>query len=182
MKFKIITWLFSFFIIILIGMFFINCFQFFIIFSDTLEPSEYNLFINQVLVQGASVSYFQKILIIIYSVCFLTLIYPIRLFIVTLKYFKQNDFFNAVIFKNFKSIGYFFLLISIPIAVTEAVFYFYNMINEQKPILFFINPFSFMGVNIVIGMLFLFVNNLLLKIQKYQEENIELKQENELTI
>lgn len=182
MKYRIITWLFSCFIVLLIAVFFINCFELFIIFSKTIEPLEYNLFINQVLVQGAAVTFFQKILIIIYSLCLLMVIYPIRLFIKTLKYFKQNDFFNPVVFQYFKSIGYFFLLISIPIAVTETVFYFYNMIEESKPILFFINPFSFMGINIVVGMLFLFINNLLLKIQKYQEENIELKQENELTI
>ena len=182
MKYKITSWLFSYFIIILIGMFLINCFEFFVVFSETVDPSEYNLFINQVLVQGNAVTFFQKILIIIYSVCFLMVIYPIRLFIKTLKYFELNDFFNSLVFKNFKSIAYFFLLMSIPIAVTEAVFYFYNMIEDSKPILFFINPFSFMGINIVIGMFFLFVNNLLLKIQKYQNENTKLKEENELTV
>lgn len=182
MKYRIITWLFSYFIVLLIAAFLINCFELFIIFSKVIEPTEYNLFINQVLVQGTAVTSFQIVLIIIYSVCFLMVIYPIRIFIKTLKYFKQNDFFNPIVFKYFKIIGYFFLLISIPIAVTETVFYFYNMIENGKPILFFINPFSFMGVNIVIGMFFLFTNNLLLKIQKYQNENINLKQENELTI
>ncbi len=182
MKYRIITWLFSYFTVLLIAAFLINCFELFIIFSKVIEPTEYNLFINQVLIQGTAVTSFQIVLIIIYSVCFLMVIYPIRLFIKTLKYFKQNDFFNPIVFKYFKIIGYFFLLISIPIAVTETVFYFYNMIENGKPILFFINPFSFMGVNIVIGMFFLFTNNLLSKIQKYQNENINLKQENELTI
>src|SRR5690554_1465917 len=67
MKYKITSWLFSYFIIILIGMFLINCFELFVVFSETVDPSEYNLFINQVLVQGNAVTFFQKILIIIYS-------------------------------------------------------------------------------------------------------------------
>lgn len=182
MKFKIITWLLIYFIAMLVLAFLISCFEIFVVLTETVEPTEYNMFINQVLVEGQAVNKFQQVLIIIYSVYFLTIIYPISIFIKTLKYFEKNIFFNPVIYGNLKKIGYFFLLITVPVVITEGVFYFYNMVVFEKPILFFINPFAFMGTSILIGLLFLFISDLLSKIQKHQEENKVLKEENELTI
>lgn len=182
MKFKIITWLMSYFIVALVLAFLGTCFELFVIFSDTVPSSEYNLFVNQAFVSGTTVSQFQQLLLVVYSVCFLAIIYPISVFIKTLKFFEQNIFFNPIIYKNLKKIGYFFLLITFPIVITEGVFYFYNMIVFAQPILFFINPFTFMGTSVLIGLLFLFISNLLAKIQNFYKENTELKKENELTI
>ena len=182
MKFKIITWLLSCFIVMLVLAFLISCFEIFVVFTDTVEPTEYNMFINQALVEGKTVNKFQQVLIVIYSVCFLLMIYPIHIFIKTLKYFERNIFFNQFIYSNLKRIGYFFILVTLPIVITECIFYFYNMVVFDKPILFFINPFAFVGTSILIGLLFLFISDLLSKIQKYQEENKVLKEENDLTI
>ena|SRR5690606_24416038 len=182
MKYKIITWSLICIVVMLILTFLLSCFVLFVVFTNSVESTEYNLFINQVLVEGTAIGQFQQVLIVIYSVYFLIIIYPINIFIKTLKYFEKNIFFNPIIYRNFKRIGYFFLLITSPTIIIEAIFYFYNMVADEKPILFFINPFAFIGLSILIGILFLFVSDLLSKIQKHQEENKVLKEENELTI
>lgn len=115
---------------------------------------------------------------------FISYVYAIYKLRKCLDLFMEFKFFHQSVIKNFNLIGYIFLigfLINCVINYTDLLSKLSNQERIPLSIEFtdiFLNPLN----GLIIGLLFLTLSKVF-KIAKFQkEENIELKQENELTI
>ncbi|MBA5793213.1 DUF2975 domain-containing protein [Flavobacterium sp. xlx-214] len=121
------------------------------------------------------------IMVLIYAVSY---IYALYLFRKCLDLFMEMKFFENTIIKNFKTIGYIFLIGF----VVNCLFKYFEIIekaNLQKsvPINFsftnlFLNPFN----GLIISLFFIVLSKVFQLAKQQKEENITLKQENDLTI
>lgn len=113
-------------------------------------------------------------------------VYSIFLFKRNIESFENKKLFTVDVIQNFKTIGFIYLIgyfISVLIKFLIPIFTNNNLniafgYDEQS----FVGLFNFPLNGLIIGLLFLTLSQVfqIAKIQK--EENIELKQENELTI
>ena len=125
---------------------------------------------------------FLSFILLLYFLTFTANVFGIYLFQKTLKFFYKMDFFNQIIIKKFKIIGYTFLASYLIVEVLRFIEFDSIVFFNNNQISAFANSLQSPINGFIIGLFFLIFSKVfhIAKIQK--EENIELKQENELTI
>jgi len=126
----------------------------------------------------------ESILLLLTFAYFISYIYAIYKLRKCLDLFMELKFFHKSVIKNFNIIGYIFLtgfLINCILNYTDLVLKASNQERIPLSIEFtdiFLNPLN----GLIIGLLFLTLSKVFQIAKNQKEENIELKQENELTI
>ena len=127
---------------------------------------------------------FETILIIIAYIYFGSYIYAIYKLRRCLDLFMEMRFFDEVVIKNFKIIGYIFLFGFLFTCFFNYIdLYEKASLQESIPLKIeysniFLSPLN----GLIISLLFIVLSNVFKLAKNQKEENIELKQENELTI
>ncbi|WP_177760615.1 DUF2975 domain-containing protein [Flavobacterium sp. I3-2] len=126
----------------------------------------------------------ETILIIIAYLYFGSYIYAIYKLRRCLDLFMEMKFFDEVVIKNFKIIGYIFLVGFLFTCLLNYVdLYEKASLQENIPLSIefsniFLNPLN----GLIISLFFIVLSNVFKLAKNQKEENIELKQENDLTI
>lgn len=131
---------------------------------------------------------YAKIFIIICYIIYLIYFYAVTLFNLCVLKFEKSNFFDSKSIKRFQKIGFIFIanylivfllgkMYDINVASENNSIFLYN--NISRPILKELQaPLG----GLFIGVFFLVLSQVFIEAKKQKEENIELKQENELTI
>ena len=125
---------------------------------------------------------FLSLVLFLYFLTFAANVFGIYLLLKSLNFFYKMDFFNQIVIRNFKIMGYLFLVSYLTVEVLRIIKFDSIVFFDNNQISAFANSLQNPINGFIIGLFFLILSKVfqLAKIQK--EENIELKQENELTI
>lgn len=184
---KIFRWLSHFLLIYMIG----TCVMYGITFLPEIVKENQPLMLVKFLGDKIPIEkngIYIKIFIITCYVIYLVYVYAIILFNLCVLKFEKKIFFHVKNINMLKKIGYIFIInyiivfligkiFSIELATTNTNLFLYN--NFSKPVLKELE--SPLG-GLLLGLLFLTLSKVFEIAKNQKEENIELKQENELTI
>lgn len=125
---------------------------------------------------------FLSFILFLYFTAFAVNVFGIYLFQKTLSFFYKMDFFNQIIIKNFKIIGYIFLASYLIVEALVIIKFDSIVFFDNNQISAFANSLQNPINGFISGLFFLILSKVFEIAKKQKEENIELKQENELTI
>ncbi len=126
-----------------------------------------------------------KVFMIICYIIYLFYFYAVTLFNLCVRKFENRIFFDLKIINRFRKIGLIFITNYIIVFLLGKLFVihseksFHESTNFSKVIL---NELEAPLGGLIIGFFFLVLSQVFKEAKKQKEENIELKQENELTI
>ncbi len=126
-----------------------------------------------------------KVFIIICYIIYLLYFYAVTLFNLCVRKFEKRIFFDLKIIKRFRKIGLIFITNFIIVFILGKLFEIHSEASVDGSTKFskvILKELAAPLGGLIIGFFFLVLSQVFKEAKKQKEENIELKQENELTI